>query len=182
MYISWIFLSPILVALKFLDSYLTIWAYKNYIHKARKFVILESYEANLNWKRDVEHGLKDWTHYSFIAFLVIFLGLIDYFTAGGFWYTFFAGFSLFLYLAINFEHLTHIREMEQMPGRVKGKILYTLDYYFSTATHNYVKFGAILFFAWIFTQNDFLLGGIFGPLFIATLIKARWQVYSTKSK
>ena len=75
-----------------------------------------------------------------------------------------------------------MREMEQVAGRVKGKIFYSLDYYFSTAAHNYVKLSAVLLFSWIVTQNDVLLGGIFGPLFIAALIKARWKVYSSEEK
>jgi hypothetical protein len=181
MYIDLIFIIPFLIVLKFLDSYLTVWAYKNYEHFARKFVVLESYEANPNWKKDVEHGFKDWRHYSFVAVLIVMLSIL-YFLQLEFWYTFFTGFSLFLYLAINFEHLSHIRDMEMIKGRVKGKILYTLDYYFSTVTHNYVKYSAILLFSWIVTQNDFLLGAIFGPLLIATLIKLRWQVYSEEIK
>ncbi|MFH1257436.1 MAG: hypothetical protein ABIG96_01795 [Candidatus Micrarchaeota archaeon] len=178
MYIDLIFLIPLLLALKFLDSYLTVWAYRNYHHYARKFVMLESYEANPNWKKDVEHGFKDWKHFSFVVFLIIILSYVYSWDSSSFWYEFLSGFSVFLYLAINFEHLTHMREMELMPGRVKGRILYTLDYYFSTATHNYVKFSAILLFAWIATQSNFILGGIFGPLLIATLIRLRWQVYS----
>ncbi|MFH0970936.1 MAG: hypothetical protein V1835_00050 [Candidatus Micrarchaeota archaeon] len=180
MFIDIIFIFPLLIALKFLDSYLTVWAYRNYVHFARKFVVLESYEANPKWKRDVEHGFKDWKHYSFVALLIIWLAAL-YYLKMEFWYTFFSGFSIFLYLTINFEHLSHMRDMEMIQGKVKGKILYTLEYYFGTVTHNYVKYGALLLFAWIITQNDFILGGIFGPLLIATLIKIRWQVYSEGS-
>ncbi len=178
MFIELVYLIPLLIALKFLDAYLTVWAYNNYKRFGRKYVVLESYEANPNWKRDAEHGFKDWKHFTFVAFLVLLLSALYSWDKYSSWYDFFSGFALFLYLAINFEHLTHMREMELMPGKAKGKILYTIDYYFSTASHNYIKFAAILFFAWIATRNDFVLGGIFGPLFIATLIKVRWQIYS----
>lgn len=182
MFVDLVFILPILVFLKFLDAYLTVWAFHNYRHFARKYVTLESYEANPLWQKDAEHGFKDWRHYSFAALLVIVLAGLYFYVKPLFWYNFLSGFALFLYLSINFEHLTHMREMEQIPGKVKGRIYYSLDYYFSTAAHNYVKFAALLLFAWIVSQDDFILGGIFGPLFIAALIKNRWQVYSKEEE
>ncbi len=182
MYLDIIYLIPLLVLMKFLDSYLTVWAYRNYRHYARKTVMLENYEANPRWQKDVEHGFKDWRHFTFLLLIISVLSLLYYFEPTRLYYAFFSGFAFFLYLSINFEHLAHIRELEQIPGKVRGKVFYTLDYYFSTVTHNYVKFSAILFFAWILTQHLFLFGGIFGPLLIATLIKVRWEVYSSEKK
>ncbi|MEK6954732.1 MAG: hypothetical protein AABX01_07000 [Candidatus Micrarchaeota archaeon] len=182
MFVELTFLIPILVFLKFFDSYLTVWAYNNYLRFGRRFMVLESYEANPRWQKDVAHGFKDWRHFSFLLFLIILLSALYFYPKDKFWYDFAAGFAMFMYLSINFEHLTHMREMELMPKRVKGKIFISLDYYFSAATHNYVKFSAILSFAWIATQSDFLLGGIFGPLLIASFIKTRWRAYSSEEK
>lgn len=177
-----VYLIPFLVILKFLDAYLTIWVYHTYKQFGRKYLMLESFEANPNWKKDVEHGFKSWKHFTFLFALVILLSYLFSVEPYGFAYEFFSGFSLFLYLAINFEHLSHLREMAQMPGRVSGKLFYSLDYYFSTASHNYVKYSAMLFFAWIATQSAFICGAVFGPLFIAALIKVRWDAYSSDKK
>lgn len=179
-----VFLSIALVAfLMFLDYSLTIIGQKYYRKYYKKYVVIDKYELNPIFEKDVEkskYPLKHLIGVSLLSVIIYYLFLID---DTKYIYETSVSTLFFAFLIVNINHLNNIfifKWVSKNPDLIKGRIMYSRRFSYVSSLTSYISFFIVMLIIYSYVQNPITLGAflasatflIANGLWYAKLIKS----------
>ncbi len=163
-----VYLSIALIAfLMFLDYSLTIIGQKYYRKYYKKYVMIDKYELNPIFEKDVEKGkypLKHLIGVSLLSVIIFYLFLID--TTKNI-YEATVSLLLFAYLIVNINHLNNIaifKWVSQNPDLIKGRIMYSRRFSYISSLTSYISLFIVMLIIYSYVQNPVTLGALLASI------------------
>ena len=147
----------------FLDFALTLTGQKYYRKYYKKHVVIDKYELNPLFEKEVDKGkypVKHLIGVILLSFIIYYLFIID---SDKFIYETTISAILFAYLIVNMNHINNIfifKWVGNDPELVKGKIMYTRKFSYGSNFVSYFSMFIMLLIIFLYVHTSITLGAL----------------------
>lgn len=169
-----IFVVPFLMLI---DYFLTIYSNKLRFKGYSKHFVLNNYELNPIWVKDVNNSkLLNIKHLSLVFLACVFLFYLYHTEKGSNFYKLIYGAVLMNFILVNSRHISNIlifRFIQNNPDEIKGQIKISERYTYTISAIQYLSCAIVVVPLALISSSFYVYGGLIGCLFL-TAIQILW--------